>query len=228
MATLDPSRASDHRADGPATIAYPDPFPSLPPEPYPSAHPASAEDTDPPTDPEMPALSDTGDAFDPPTDPEMPALSESSDAFDPFAADAYRPLTPWYRRPSALAALGAIMLAVAAVLIAAFLLLSGKWTVGTGSDTDTSPAPTPDATTSSPATTPLTSPPPPPPPPPPPLPAEAPQNRAPANPGNTYAPVYPRQTQDGRRNVTTPETRPPDISVRPTHRPAFPGQAGEQ
>ncbi|HEY5840245.1 MAG TPA: hypothetical protein VIU87_02010, partial [Mycobacterium sp.] len=141
MATLDPSRAGDHRADGPTTVAYPDPFPALPPEPYPSAHPASAEDTDPPTDPEMPALSESSDAFDPPTDPEMPALSESTDAFDPVAADAYRPLTPWYRRPSALAALGAIMLAVAAVLIAAFLLLSGKWTVGTGSDTDTSPAP---------------------------------------------------------------------------------------
>ena len=209
MATLDPSRPGDHRTDGPATVAYPDPFPALPPEPYPAAGPAP-QDTD------------------PPTDPEMPALSDSWDAFDPFAADAYRPITPWYRKPSALAALGAIVAAVAAVLIAAFLLLSGKWTVGTGSHTDTSPAPAPDATTSAPATTPLTSPPPPPPPAPPPPPPPAPQNRAPANPGHTYAPVYPRQNDDNRRNVTTPETRPPDISVRPTHRPAFPGQPGEQ
>ena len=174
MATLDPSRAGDHRTDGPATVAYPDPFPALPPEPYPAAG-AAPEDTD------------------PPTDPEMPALSESWDAFDPFAADAYRPITPWYRKPSALAALAAIVAAVAAR-----------------------------------ATTPVTSPPPPPPPAPPPPPPPAPQNRAPANPGHTYAPVYPRQNDDNRRNVTTPETRPPDISVRPTHRPAFPGQPGEQ
>ena len=30
----------------------------------------------------------------------------------------------------------------------------------------------------------------------------------------------------GATTVTTPQTRPPQISVRPTHRPAFPNQPG--
>ena len=48
------------------------------------------------------------------------------------------PIPPWYRRPSALAALGAIAPAVAAVLIAAFLLLSAM-DRRHRLDTDTSP-----------------------------------------------------------------------------------------
>jgi hypothetical protein len=36
----------------------------------------------------------------------------------------------------------------------------------------------------------------------------------------------PRRPQNDRPNITTPVTRPPDISVRPTHRPAFPDSGG--
>lgn len=210
MATVDPSRSGDHRPDGPP-VAYPDPFPAYPNGPYQSGRQPAAEYDDPPTDPTFPALS-------------------SYDDFDPFSLDAFQRPAPWYRKPSAMMALAAIVLAVAAVLVAAFLLLSGRWTVGTGSTTDVSPPANSGTVTSEPATTPLTSPPPPPPPesppePPPPPPGE--QNPAPAQPRHTYVPNYPRQPQDNRRHVTTPETRPPDISVRPTHRPAFPGQPGE-
>ena len=192
--------------DAAGRSAFPDPFPAYPAKPYSSQRP-EPDDDDPPTDPTMSAVSNP--------------YSAGYRAFDPFAADAYRPAARWYRTPRALAALAAIVLAVGAVLLAAILLLTGTWTVGDDSRQRRSPTQTslPDTPTT---TTPGTSPPaPPPPPPPPPPPA------APANPQPTYAPA-PRPPQDTRRNVTTPETRPPDISVRPTHRPAFPGQAGER
>lgn len=81
-------------------------------------------------------------------------------------------------------------------------------------DSEDGQAPSGDVSTSQTSTATTTSaqdiPPPPPPPPP--------------TPTQTYVPYYPpRQT---RTNITTPQTRPPDISVRPTHRTAFPGQPG--
>lgn len=197
----------DQPPGDPPTTAFPDPFPAYPARPY--SPPRPDPDDDPPTDPALAAV----------TNP----YSASYRTFDPFASDAYRPATRWYRTPPAVAALAAIVLAVGAVLLAAVLLLTGVWTVGDGSRPD--PSTTPTEHPPAPATTPGTSPPAPPPPPespPPPPPADA-----PVNPPQTYAPA-PRPPQGTRRNVTTPETRPPDISVRPSHRPAFPGQIGER
>jgi hypothetical protein len=196
---IDPPRAGNHSVDGPATVAYPDPFPAYPPEPYGSARPRVPDESE------------------PPTDPEFPALDTSPEDFDPFTVGTYRPDSRWYHSRTATIALATIGVAVVAILIASVLLVSGKWTIGETPPTHTSPEPTSSAAPT--ATTPLTSPPPPLPPPP----TESP---APAYPQDTYAPVYPRRTEDTRRNVTTPETRPPDISVRPTHRTAFPGQPG--
>lgn len=83
------------------------------------------------------------------------------------------------------------------------------------------PAPSTSPTTTTPMT--MTSAPPRPPAPPPPPPSEEPSPAQP-NYSRTY---YPRSPTPARPNVTTPQTRGPDISVRPSHRPAFPGQPGE-
>jgi hypothetical protein len=155
------------------------------------------------------------DDDDPPTDPTLRAVSAP---FDPFAPGAFHIELPWYRKKSAIIAMGAIALAVIAILVAAVLLVAGQWG---GDDTPRdSTSSTPVTTSSTPTTTPVDSEPPPLPPPPPPPPPP------PADNGGQYYPQYPRQTQ-GRPNVTTPETRGPNIVVRPSHRPAFPGQPGE-
>lgn len=216
--TLDQPPGGNTPADASGSTAFPDPFPAYPTKPYTSKRP-----------PPPPKPPEPDDEDDPPTDPTMSAVSNPYSAgyrtFDPFAADAYRPTARWYRTPRALAALAAIVLAVGAVLLAAVLLLTGVWTVGGGSGPDSSTTPSLQPIT--PTTTPGTSPPPAPPPPPEPPPPPPPEAPA-ANPQQTYWPPQPRSPQGTRRNVTTPETRPPDISVRPTHRPAFPGQPGER
>jgi hypothetical protein len=194
-------------------IAFPDPFPPLPHEPY---RAEDSEGPDPATDPQLPAaaLAD----HEPPTDPSMPAVTAYYNDFDPFAADAYRPEVPWHRRRAAILALAAIGLALVAILVAAVLLVAGQW--GTSDEPENvSPAPSTSSSPQAPTTTPLTSAPPPPPPPPPP-----PSSAPPGAPRNTYYPQYPRQTRDAP--APRPQTRPPDISVRPTHRTAFPNQPG--
>jgi hypothetical protein len=156
---------------------------------------------------------------DPPTDPTLHAVSAQ---YDPFAPDAFHYELPWYRKRSAVIAMAAIAVAVIAILVAAVLLVAGSWD---GTDTpDKGTTSTPATTSSTPTTTPLeaTEPPPPPLPPPPPPPPPP----APADTGGGYYPQYPRGNQS-RPNVTTPETRGPNIVVRPSHRPAFPGQPGE-
>ena len=148
----------------------------------------------------------------------MVALDEG---FDPFAPDAFWfPERPWYRKKQATLAMGAIGAAVVAIVVAAVLLVSlDSGDSGRSKDT-------PSATvTSAPTTTGLTSSPSPEPPPPPPPPPETPPS---AQPQSTWAPhIRNIRTNGGDRpNVTTPQTRPPQISVRPTHRPAFPSQPG--
>jgi len=190
-----------HSADDvPAAAPFPDPFGPYPDRPYPGAEsPVTVEDQS-----------------DPPTDP----------GFDPFAPEAFRlPERPWYRNKPAMAALGAITAAVLAIIVAAVLLVA----LDSG-DPGQPPVGTSTTVTTAPTTTALTSnSPPEPPPPPPPPPSDGPPPDGPPPPaetGITEATQYPRQNQNNRPNVTTPQTRPPDISVRPTHRPAFPNQSG--
>lgn len=213
MAKYDPAQDVD---DATPSIPFPDPFGPYPDEPYPgSARVAEA--------PPPPAGTDLGPADDgePPTDPAM-APVRFDDGFDPFAADAFWfPERPWYRKRSATVALAAIGAAFVAILVAAVLLVAreSEETPGHSGTTSTTPA------TTAPSTTPLTSSPSPePPPPPPPPPSES---APPAQPGPTWVPRYPQNGGGADRpNVTTPQTRPPQISVRPTHRPAFPNQSG--
>jgi hypothetical protein len=188
-------------------VPFGDPFGPYPEQPYPGS--ARIVDTPPPASAENP---------DPPTDPVLPVLT-ADEGFDPFAPEAFWfPERPWYRKKQATLAIGAIAVGVVAILVAAVLLVALD-------DDDSGPAKTtPSATVTSPPTTAaLTSPQPPePPPPPPPPPPESPPQPPPQS---TWAPRYP-QNDDDRPNVTTPQTRPPQISVRPTHRPAFPNQPG--
>lgn len=201
-----------------ASVEFPDPFPPLPQQPY-RADDSEARESD--TDPVIPAA-EFHDA-DPVTDPAMPVI-DPYDQFDPFAADAYRPELPWYRKSSAVVALAAIAMALAAILVAAVLLVSGRWG-GSGESNTVTSVPSTTGTSQAPTTTPLTSAPPPPPPPPPPAPPPpAPANAPPPAPHQTYYPQYPRQNENGP--APRPQTRPPDISVRPTHRTAFPNQPG--
>lgn len=200
MARHDPT---GHSADDVPAAVFPDPFGPYPDRPYPGAdsHVTVEDQNDPPTDP----------------------------GFDPFAPEAFRfPERPWYRKKPAMAAIIAITAAVLAIIVAAVLLVAldpgnpGRSPVDTSTTVTTAP------TTTAPTTTELTgtsSPEPPPPPPP----SEGPPPDGPPPPaetGSTEAPQAPRQTQNDRPNVTTPQTRGPDISVRPTHRPAFPNQSG--
>lgn len=226
MAKYDPSGVTGYSAgdfedvddaEGNApSIPFPDPFGPYPDQPYPGG-PAASEALQPPNDAGAAPVDD-----DPPTDPGMAPVT-FDDGFDPFAANAFWfPERPWYRKSSATAAFVAIGVAVVAMLVAAVLLVSR--------DSGESKGPT-DATTSTPestapSTTPLASSPPPEAPPPPPPPESPPP---PEQPGGTWAPQYPRnppQNGGDRPNVTTPQTRPPQISVRPSHRPAFPNQSG--
>ncbi|GAA2775688.1 MULTISPECIES: hypothetical protein [Mycolicibacterium] len=200
MAKHDPAGDVDEASP----VPFGDPFGPYPEQPYPGS--AHAEDT--------PASDDV----DPPTDPALPVLT-ADEGFDPFAPDAFWfPERPWYRKKQATLAIGAIGAGVVAILVAAVLL------VALDSDDSGHSKTTPSATTTSaPTTTALTSSPPPELPPPPPPPPESPP---PAPPQGTWYPRYPQQNDGGRPNVTTPQTRPPQISVRPTHRPAFPNQPG--
>ena len=159
-----------------------------------------------------------GSAQDPPTDPGLPVIA-ADEGFDPFSPDAFWfPERPWYRKKQATLAMGAIGAAVVAIVVAAVLLVS----LDSG-DSDRSKT-TPSATvTSEPTTTGLTSSQAPGPPPPPPPPPETPPSEQPQS---TWYPQYPQRDGGDRPNVTTPQTRPPQISVRPTHRPAFPNQPG--
>jgi hypothetical protein len=198
-------------------IPFPDPFGPYPDKPYPGVTTAAGA-------PRPPATNGSGaapvDDADPPTDPAMAPVA-FDDGFDPFAADAFWfPERPWYRKQSATIAFAAIGAAVVAMLVAAVLLVS-RDSGESGGSTDTT---TSTPVTSAPSTTPLTSSPPPELPPPPP---ESPP--ASAQPRGTWAPQYPQyppQNGSDRPNITTPQTRPPQISVRPTHRPAFPNQPG--
>lgn len=185
-------------------VPYGDPFGPYPEQPYPGSERAA----------DTPVSDDT----EPPTDPALPVLT-ADEGFDPFAPDAFWfPERPWYRKKQATLAIGAIGAGVVAILVAAVLL------VALDSDDSGPSKTTPSATsTSPPTTTALTSSQPPEPPPPPPPPPESPP---PPPPAGTWYPRYPQQNDGGRPNVTTPQTRPPQISVRPTHRPAFPNQPG--
>lgn len=227
MAKYDPSGATGYSPGGaedvePAEdsappIPFPDPFGPYPDEPYPGVT-AAAE-----TPPEGNDVAAPVDDAEPPTDPGMAPVA-FDDGFDPFAADAFWfPEQPWYRKSSATIAFVAIGVAVVAMVVAAVLLVS-RDSGESGGSTDTTTAP---PATSAPSTTPLRSSPPPEAPPPPPPPPESPA--PPAPPQATWVPQYPQYpSQNGadRPNVTTPQTRPPQISVRPTHRPAFPNQSG--
>jgi len=205
-------------------VPFPDPFGPYPDTPYPGVASTAEASLSPTANGSSAAPVDHAD---PPTDPAMAVAFD--DGFDPFAADAFWfPERPWYRKRSASVALAAIGVAVVAMVVAAVLLVardSGE----AGSSTDTTTAP---PVTTAPSTTPLTSSPPPepPPPPPPPPPPESPP--ASAQPRGTWAPQYPQYPQYPQQNggdrphIITPQTRPPQISVRPTHRPAFPNQPG--
>lgn len=213
MAKTDPTGATGYPTGD--AIPFPDPFGPYPDQPYPSgsaAGPAQAL-------PDSPhAAAEPLDEADPPTDPAMAPVA-TDDTFDPFAADAFWfPERPWYRKQSATIALWAIGAAVVAMVVAAVLLVVRDSGESGGSDSTATPGTTAPSTT---APTRSQSPEPPPPPPPPP---ESPP--ASAEPRNTWVPQYPRQADNDRPNVTTPQTRPPQISVRPTHRPAFPNQPG--
>ncbi|MEZ0358523.1 hypothetical protein [Mycobacterium sp. SA01] len=199
MAKHDPAGDVDEASP----VPFGDPFGPYPEQPYPGSAPVA----DTPAD----------DDIDPPTDPALPVVT-ADDGFDPFAPDAFWfPERPWYRKKQATLAFAAIGVAGVAILIAAVLL------VALDSDDSEPSTTTPSTSTSLPTTTALTSSQPSEPPPPPPPPPESPP---PAPPQGTWYPRYPQQNDGGRPNVTTPQTRPPQISVRPTHRPAFPNQPG--
>lgn len=203
-------------------VPFADPFGPYPDEPYPGSVPSTEASTGAHRRPANGAPSGTiEDAADddPPTDPALPAVA-ADEAFDPFAPDAFWfPERPWYRKKQATLALGAIGAAVVAILIAAVLLVS----LDSGSDGSTERSP---SVTTTPSTTALTSSQAPEPPPPPPPPPETPPSAQTQSTWVPQYPQYPRQNGGDRPNVTTPQTRPPQISVRPTHRPAFPNQPG--
>ncbi|TGD89200.1 hypothetical protein BayCH28_07520 [Mycolicibacterium sp. CH28] len=220
MATHDPAGATGYTADDAgvvddavSAVPFGDPFGPYPHQPYPGS--VSSDDL-PAPDPSTGSAGSSADDSDPPTDPALPVLT-AEEGFDPFAPNAFWfPERPWYRKKEATLAIGAIGAAVVAIVVAAVLLVS------LGSD-DSEPATPSTTATTTPSTTPLTSsavsPPPPPPPP----------ETPPSAQTQTWVPQYPqypRQNGGERPNVTTPQTRPPQISVRPTHRPAFPNQSG--
>ena len=228
MAKYDPSGVTGYSAgdaedvedagDSAPSIPFPDPFGPYPDKPYPGV---TAAET-----PRPAAANNSGVApidDDPPTDPGMAPVA-LDDGFDPFAADAFWfPERPWYRKSSATIAFAAIGAAVVAMVVAAALLVSRDSGESGGSTDATTSTPV----STAPSTTPLTSSPPPEAPPPPPPPPESPP--ASAQPRGTWAPQYPQNPAPNggdRPNITTPQTRPPQISVRPTHRPAFPNQTG--
>ncbi len=229
MAKHDPSGATGYSAgeaedvedaeDSAPSIPFPDPFGPYPDKPYPGV--TAAAEGPPPAENDVVAA--PVDDADPPTNPGMAPVA-LDDGFDPFAADAFWfPERPWYRKSSATVAFVAIGVAVVAMVVAAVLLVSRDSGESGGSTDATTSTPV----SSAPSTAPLSSSPPPEAPPPPPPPPESPP--ASAQPRGTWVPQYPQYPSHNgadRPNVTTPQTRPPQISVRPTHRPAFPNQPG--
>lgn len=147
----------------------------------------------------------------------------------PVDPDGSRPLNaPWYRTTRAVTAVGAIAAAVVLIGVSAFLLVyhrDGSTPRGSNtrdhhpSSTASTPArsasPSPESTAS---------------------PAPPSDTGTPSPGASTSEAPLPASTQDvpppgpptsasAAPNMSTQVTRPPDISVRPTHRPAFPGQS---
>lgn len=178
-----------------------------------SPQPALIRDSDPPTDPDLWSES---------TLPEPETWTPTTATADPWgtgggfttAVRATRP--PWSPNRRNIAILTTVLMVVLALVITIVIVMTRR-----PAQPDT-PAPAPTTSVSPTTTTPVTAAPPPPPPPPPP--SEAPPPPEQPNYPRTY---YPRTASPERPNVTTPQTRGPDISVRPPHRPAFPGQPGE-
>ena len=179
-----------------------------------AARPSPVNDADTPTDPAdgFGGRSTTGSTRSPPT------RSGSR-------------LRPWYRKQSATIAFAAIGVAVAAILVAAVLLVerdsqdSGGPTTNTTStaadhravhdSADQFPACRKRRHHRRPTANPPDSP------------TESAQPRSTETPQySPPSPQYSPPSTDNRPNVTTPQTRPPQMSVRPTHRPAFPNQPG--
>lgn len=152
----------------------------------------------------------------------------------PADPDGSRPLNaPWYRTTPAVTAVGAIAAAIVLIGVSAFLLVyhrdgsphrdsnsrdhqpsstasTPERSAHPNSESATSPAPPGDTGAPTPATpTPVT-----------PTSGEAP---APAS-TQDVSPAAPPPPASPAPNLSTQVTRPPDISVRPTHRPAFPSQ----
>ncbi|MBS1693144.1 MAG: hypothetical protein JST91_13090 [Actinobacteria bacterium] len=132
-----------------------------------------------------------------------------------FATTVRSPRPSWSPSRRTMAILAVVLVSLLALITAIVVILMAR----EPAEPD-NPAPATTTPTSPTTTTTVTSTPPPPPPPPP---SEAPPAAQPSY-SRTY---YPRTPTSDRPNVTTPQTRGPDISVRPTHRPAFPGQPGE-
>lgn len=144
--------------------------------------------------------------------PEQSTVVESPEphTWEPVVAPQFNSpqFTPSHFNRRRIALLIGIALTAALLAIAAAVLLNKQ----------NRKEPVPSIETSTPATTSTTtatsSAPPPPPP----------TTTTSETPEQTYVPYNP--PRQSRTNITTPQTRPPDISVRPTHRPAFPNQPG--
>lgn len=147
----------------------------------------------------------------------------------PLDPDGSRPLNaPWYRTTPAVTAVGAIAAAIVLIGVSAFLLVYHRdGSTPRGSNTrdhqpsSTASTPAPSASPSSESTA---------------SPAPASDTGTPSPGASTAEAPPPASTQyvpppgpptsaSAAPNMSTQVTRPPDISVRPTHRPAFPGQS---
>jgi hypothetical protein len=139
---------------------------------------------------------------------------------DVFDHDYQPPAPPWYHSTSAVLATGAIGAAVIAILVSAVLLVSRG--VGRTPDPPTDVV-QPSISTGTPSrsqdpATIATNPP-----------SASDMSSPPAIPSASaitqHTPQAPAPTRAPATRVNNgPQTRPPDISVRPTHRPAFPNQ----
>lgn len=145
----------------------------------------------------------------------------------PIDPDGPPPLNaPWYRTTPAVTAVGAIAAAVVLIGVSAFLLVyhrdsSEQWG-STTHNTSSSSASAPPQSASPSSGTPN--------PPAQPSGADTPAPEAPTSGAAPSAsaqdtpPSAPPPQASPAPNLSTQVTRPPDISVRPTHRPAFPSQ----
>lgn len=158
----------------------------------------------------------------------------------PIEPDGWRPLNaPWYRTTPAVTAVGAIAAACVLIGVSAFLLVYHRDSTGQrgssthntsgsvaptpersappSSGTPNPPAPSSDVETPTPGSPTPGSP----------TSGAAPSGAAPsgAEPSASTQdapPAVPPPPASSAPNLSTQVTRPPDISVRPTHRPAFP------